>query len=390
MRTRAVILPVIDSSPDEALSRLLQNLNGYPLIALTVQSALDSGAQNVCIIAEDTAAEIKTSLAHLATTETTDESLVQGLSAPPSPLQGSVTFAPNYEFMAEDAAPEAAFILPADRAGVRPRTFAQLHKQWETTKAAVLVPTYEGARGYPLLLSNSCLEILSAHGDEVSLEEVLAAFAWEELPVDDPGILLNTDTSESFLHLRQYVQKTRGISVSLAEELFAFYETPSNVRTHTKAVAAVAQRMAQELNKHSYGLDSELCRAGGDLHDLNRLEPLHSQVAAHNLQKLGYEALAEVVGAHDSELVLSPHMFTETNLVFVADKLVKENTLVRIEKRYEGALKRFPLATEIGKLIQKDSESAIALLKQYVSVTGDKALLEGTSDFVRGHYHAEA
>ncbi len=435
MDTTAAIIPVAGLSSRMNRFKPLLELNGFPMIRLTVQSALDGGAQNVCVITGRNAPKIKEALAYQEIIP-----LVQGLEEPAKPQQGALCFVHNPEYAQSDmlqsiklgikalqvntadsegashctdykdslpaencfVSPEdtpqsdnlhngrypveACFVLPGDMPGVSPQTFAALRNYGKDCRPAVLVPTNNGKQGHPLLVSSTCFEALLSFEGEGGLRQALADFEWHEVEVDDPGIQLDADDPEAFALLEHHVRKIRGVSTAVIEELFALYQTPKNVTAHTKAVAEVALRMAHALNRCGQGLDSELCYSGGALHDLNRLERNHSRVAATNLQAFGYEALAAIVAAHDRELVLRPHMFTEANIVFTADKLVKETTLVQIEGRYKGALKRFPPDTEIGKLIQKDSKSAFTLLNTYVKLTGDTALLKGTGDIVRESY----
>jgi CTP:molybdopterin cytidylyltransferase MocA/HD superfamily phosphohydrolase YqeK len=275
---------------------------------------------------------------------------------------------------------DAAFILPGDMPGISPKTFTALIQKWQKAKPPVLVPKYRGSRGHPLLISNACFEcILDATENVGGLQESLKGFEWQEHEVDDPGIMLGANTPEDLSQLDSYLRKTRGVSDALAEDFFAANSTPFNVRAHTQAVAQVALRMATALNALGFGLDSRLCYSGGVLHDLARVEFDHSQVAADYLRAQGYDALAKVVGAHDRELKLEPTMFSEANIVFVADKMVKETTLVDIKHRYEGALTRFLPNSKIGALIQKDRENASVFLEHYVRLTGDTALLKGKS-----------
>ena len=434
MDTYAAIIPVAGLSARMGAFKPLLELNGFPLIRLTAQSALDGGVRTVCVVTGHRAAEVKEALASQASSR----QAVQGLEEPacspsilPTTLEDALLFTHNSHYDKSDMlqsirlglhavlaydnakawASQAVFILPGDMPGVSPKTFVALQKKWQETRPAVLVPCHEGRRGHPLLVSKECFAaILTEQAEQAALAEqaeqtapgeqspqqpsllhspfsllpsqsglrgALAGFEWQELAVDDPGILLDADTPDAFATLESQVRRTRGVSEAIAEELFAHYKTPSNVQEHTRAVAQVALRMARFLNAKGIGLDAELCRSGGELHDLNRVEPLHSQVAATNLQKLGYETLARVVAAHDRELNIEPALFTEANLVFVADKLVKDTTLVSITERYAGAVRRFPPTTEVGKLIQNDSRRAFALLEQYVKLTGDKALLQG-------------
>lgn len=432
----------------------LLKLNGYPMVELTVQSALDGGAQNVCVVTGHKADLLEEALHKLQLTAIQNiadkESAVQGLSSPKQPKQGGVCFAHDSDYaqstllrgiqlgvaslqssapseaslqssapsedtssllaspsppdlasvshraLASPSPPDltsvphrvshAVFIIPGDVPGVSPQTFASLNRLRTATGAPVIVPTYKGVTGHPVLVGSECFDVLLGYAGEGGLKQALSEFTWKELEVDDPGILLDAANLAAFETLQVYVGKTRGVNKEIVRDLYMTYNTPANVQSHTAAVAEVAQRMAYALNKQGYGLDSELCRSGGELHDLNRLEQHHSQVAANNLSARGYERLAVVVGAHDRELCIKPRLFTEENLVFVADKLIKETTLVQIKHRYEGALKKYPPSTEFGKLIQKDSASALTLLQHYVEETGDEALMRGTERHVRSSY----
>jgi CTP:molybdopterin cytidylyltransferase MocA len=380
-------------------------LNGFSLIRLTVQSALDSGVERVCVVTGRDAQELEAALIDVkegrvsrrdtggGSAQDSAESLVRGLTPPPEPEQGQCVFVHNPTYastdmfesirlglealQAADPAPQAVFVLPGDMPGVSPRTLVALLAQWEADRPTVLVPRYSGERGHPLLIDSTAFDALRGFAGTGGLKQALAPYTWQELHVDDPGVLLDADDPSAFQRLERHVRRTRGVSEAIAGELFVRYQTPANVHEHTRAVAEVALRMARVLNRLHYGLDTELCRSGGELHDLNRLEPDHSQVAAAHLRELGYDALATVVAAHDRELRLTPHVFTETNLVFVADKLVKNTTLVSVERRYRGALKRFAPSTEIGAVIQKDHRNVLAFLTRYVQLTGDAALLQG-------------
>ena len=400
MNVTAAIIPVAGLSSRMGEFKPLLELNGFPMIGLTVQSALDGGAEQVCIVTGRNASEVQEALFAVGK----NTSVVKGLAEPPKLNASPLIFTQNAEFASTDMlqsiklglrslmesasgrAPGAIFLLPGDMPGIRPHTFRALERERTQAEAPVLVPTCSGKRGHPLLVSSECFETILAFEGEGGLKQALAGFDWLEVAVNDPGILLDADTPEAFALLESHIKQTKGVSRSIVSELYAHYQTPENVQAHTQAVAEVAYRMATQLSMQGFGMDAELCRSGGLLHDLNRLEPDHSEVAAVNLRALGYEALAQVVAAHDRALKLTPRFFSEANLVFVADKLVKETTLVKIEQRYKGAIKRFPLDTELGQLIQRDSESAQELLQRYCESTNDTALLNGAEKFVRSSY----
>lgn len=402
--------------------RPLMHLNGIPMIELALQSILDAAIHTTCVITKHESNEIEAALdafqhelshrnsAHdsksdhvivkglddpkaqdirICYSKESDHDLARNLAAAYTALN-TASAATCGSGVSDASSPyQAVFIVPGDAAGVSAHTYVALAHYALDHQAPIVVPTYNGKRGRLLLLDKSILEELPLHAGTGGLQDMLSHFPWHELAVDDPGVVLGAESPPALETLAAHVRKTRGVSEEIVDELFSLYETPDNVRAHTAAVALVANRMARMLNTFGYGLDSGLCWAGGALHDVNRLEPHHSKVGEENLRELGYDALATVVAAHDQELVMTPCMFTEANLVFVADKLVKETTLVSISRRYEGAFKRFPRGTTIGNLIERDSKNAMMLLDEYASLTGDDALLKGTTDFVRRSHHAK-
>lgn len=91
-----------------------------------------------------------------------------------------------------DPTSEAALIVLADQPFVRPDTMNRLIAETHT----VAIPTYKGKRGNPVRIGRrlfpralrlsgdtGCRALFSAHADEIA-----------EIPVDDPGILIDFDT----------------------------------------------------------------------------------------------------------------------------------------------------------------------------------------------------
>jgi molybdenum cofactor cytidylyltransferase len=95
-------------------------------------------------------------------------------------------------------ATDAAFIALADQPYVRAETYSALRNAYTRTRAPIVVPTHNGARGNPVLLARSIFpELMKLEGD-VGARAVFAHHAGEILrvPVDDPGILIDFDTPE--------------------------------------------------------------------------------------------------------------------------------------------------------------------------------------------------
>jgi molybdenum cofactor cytidylyltransferase len=99
---------------------------------------------------------------------------------------------------------EAAIVVLADQPFVRPATLDQLVAEHDRCKAQILIPTYRGFRGNPVLLDRSVFpEIMTIQGDMGCraifgnhLEGIV------KVPVDDVGILLDLDRQSDFEALR--------------------------------------------------------------------------------------------------------------------------------------------------------------------------------------------
>lgn len=114
-------------------------------------------------------------------------------------------------------------------------------------------------------------------------------------------------------------------------------ETPLRVREHCRAAAEVADGLCAALCRRGIILNAGLVRAGALLHDLRRAEPRHAEAGARWLAGRGYLSVAAVVGSH---MELSPEeegRWSESALVFLADKLVRETRRVTLEERFDAS-----------------------------------------------------
>jgi molybdenum cofactor cytidylyltransferase len=103
-----------------------------------------------------------------------------------------------------DSRSEAALIVLADQPFVRAATFDRLFAEHARTKAQIVIPTYRGFRGNPVLLDRSVFsEVMGLTGDigcRAIFGDHLEGIV--KLPVDDPGILLDLDQKSDYEKLR--------------------------------------------------------------------------------------------------------------------------------------------------------------------------------------------
>ena len=92
-------------------------------------------------------------------------------------------------------------VMPGDMPGIHSGTIAALLEARDRTGASLLLPTYQGRRGHPLVLDGARYrdEILTEH-DGVGLRGLLLRHASEVhgVELDDPGILLDLDRPEDY------------------------------------------------------------------------------------------------------------------------------------------------------------------------------------------------
>ena len=103
-------------------------------------------------------------------------------------------------------ATDAVLIVLADQPFVRSETYEQLIDQYRQSDAQIVIPTYRGFRGNPVVLDRSVFsEVMALNGD-VGCRAIFGNHSdgITKLAVDDVGILLDIDTKDDFAKLRQY------------------------------------------------------------------------------------------------------------------------------------------------------------------------------------------
>jgi len=138
------------------------------------------------------------------------------LQLPASLLGGlKIVVNPNYEqgmasslragLSALDPQVDATFIVLADQPFVRPETLDQLADHYRRTKAQIVIPSYKGVRGNPVLLDRSVfVEVMALEGD-IGCRAIFGNHTEHiaKLEVEDEGILLDIDSHEDYQRLRE-------------------------------------------------------------------------------------------------------------------------------------------------------------------------------------------
>ena len=99
-----------------------------------------------------------------------------------------------------DAHAEAALIVLADQPFVRSRTLDRLISEHRASKAQIVIPTYRGFRGNPILLDRSVFSEVMALTGDVGCRAIFGDHreGIVKVEVDDVGILLDIDRPSDF------------------------------------------------------------------------------------------------------------------------------------------------------------------------------------------------
>lgn len=104
--------------------------------------------------------------------------------------------------------PGPLLITPADIPGIAPQSIRRLLAAYPAPEK-VIVPTYRGKRGHPLLLAPELISELRHLDPEVGLKQIRERYEVLEVAVDDRGILGDIDTPADYERFRAEASDSR-------------------------------------------------------------------------------------------------------------------------------------------------------------------------------------
>lgn len=95
---------------------------------------------------------------------------------------------------------EAIILLPVDRPLISKDIVKKILEKYFETKAKIVIPTFEGKRGHPVLFSSTVLNDLMNAPLDIGARYVVWNNSADliEVPTMDSGILINIDTPEDY------------------------------------------------------------------------------------------------------------------------------------------------------------------------------------------------
>ena len=259
------------------------------------------------------------------------------------------------------------FVLPAAIPLVRPATLRTLLTSFDGQ--AVFYPCFDGVRGHPPLIPADLISAILQHDGRNGLSGLLEKKRGKDIPVWDQGILLDAESTENFAELQRRLLRYDTGEPAEALELAARVMSP-RARGHGLAVARAAGVLGRELNAHGSNLDLCLLHNAALLHDIAKGLPQHEKMGADMLRDLGLGRLAPLVVAHRDTLPPSSGRITETEVLFLADKLIRGSRLIRLEERFHEKINECGENVKTGRIVRFRHKNALAIQSMIARIIG--------------------
>jgi hypothetical protein len=161
-----------------------------------------------------------------------------------------------------------------------------------------------------------------------------------DVEVDDVGTVLDMDDADTYQRMSDVAPQERLPDRGECRALQERHGMDRQLRAHCARVAAIADALADTLNREGCCLNRGLLRAAATLHDLARGSRDHAKASAQLLTQAGYPRLAPLVAAHMDLPDPPPALPGERELLYLADKLVSKDRLVSLDERLSLMMRR--------------------------------------------------
>jgi molybdenum cofactor cytidylyltransferase len=107
-------------------------------------------------------------------------------------------------------AADAVLIFPGDLPLISPATAIAVREAVLGGSSAVAVPSCAGRKGHPVAFAARCIPELLAMSERSTLRQYMEVHASDVtfVPVDDPGMLLDMDTSDAYDRVVEYLKSS--------------------------------------------------------------------------------------------------------------------------------------------------------------------------------------
>ena len=175
-------------------NKLLEEINGKPLVRIVAEQALASRASPVIVVTGHQRERVERALAGLPVTVVHNPDFADGLS---TSLKAGIKAVPP------DA--DGAIVTLGDMPQVSAKLIDRLIAAFDPERGAlVVIPTIDGKRGNPVLWARRFFPDLLAVEGDIGARHLISGYAEAvtEVPVEDAAALTDVDTPEALIAVR--------------------------------------------------------------------------------------------------------------------------------------------------------------------------------------------
>jgi molybdenum cofactor cytidylyltransferase len=201
-RIAAVVLAAGRSTRMRGPNKLLAEIARRPLVRIVAEEALASRADPVIVVAGHQRAEVEKALAGLRVRIVDNPDFAEGLG---TSLRAGIAAVP--------ADSDAAIVCLGDMPRVDAALMNRLIAAFDPDRGALLVvPTFEGKRGNPVLWSRRFFPDLMAIEGDVGARHLIGRYseAVAEVPVEGKATLIDVDTPEALSGVKAEMEAAAG------------------------------------------------------------------------------------------------------------------------------------------------------------------------------------
>ncbi|MCE5348326.1 MAG: NTP transferase domain-containing protein [Bacteroidales bacterium] len=335
-------------------------------IEIIIDTYKSAGISNIIVVAGYKGSEVAEKLRDSGTTCIQNENFAKGMFT--SVIKG---------VKALDANVSAFFMQPVDIPLVKKNTIEALKNKYLESGKGITYPDFCGTTGHPPLIDCKYREAILISNGEGGLKRILREYSYDSIsvPVFDKAILMDMDIKEDFEKLLEYANAAAP-DMEECCSILDIYKVPENIIRHCRKVAEVSVEIFHSLDNTGYQLNECALKAAAMLHDIARKEKNHARAGEKIMQEIGYGKVGSIIGSHTDIEVDDKERITEGEILYLADKLVKEDKAISIEERFNQSLNKYKNNPELLKKIVNRRNAAYKIIKKIETATG-KGFING-------------
>ena len=328
-------------------------------IEMIIDTYKSSGINNIIVVAGYNGSEVAEKLKGSGTTFIQNDNYTEGMFT--SVIKGVKALDPSVS---------AFFMQPVDIPLVKKYTIEVLKNTYLESDKGIIYPAFCGRLGHPPLIDCKYREAILRSNGEGGLKRILEEFSCDSIngPVFDKAVLMDMDTKEDFENLLGYFNAAAP-DMEECYSILDIYKVPENIIRHCRKVAEVSDQIFRSLD-NAGELNQSALKAAAMLHDIARKERNHAQAGEKILREIGYEKVGSIIGSHTDIVVDDTGRITESEILYLADKLVREDKVISIEERFKQSLNKYEDNPETLGKIENRRDAAYKIIEKLESATG--------------------